>query len=143
MDKNKDTETDKIEQRRAETKARLDALKAKDGTKKPIKTGSRFGRILFPIIVVLLVLVVAVWVVFATGLPQRYAVPLRVGTEKVSILEYRHLANLVISEYDASIKKSSTNFKKEFEKAKEYNRNLSPKSVPDAFSAKEGHRDRA
>ena len=61
MDKNKDTETDKIEQRRAETKARLDALKAKDGTKKPIKTGSRFGRILFPIIVVLLVLVVAVF----------------------------------------------------------------------------------
>lgn len=99
MDKNKDTETDKIEQRRAETKARLDALKAKDGTKKPIKTGSRFGRILFPIIVVLLVLVVAVWVVFATGLPQRYAVPLRVGTEKVSVLEYNYYFNNRLSQF--------------------------------------------
>lgn len=61
----------------------------------------------------------------------------------ISDMWNRHLANLAISEYDASIKKSGTDFKKEFEKAKEYNRNLSPKSVPDAFSAKEGHRDRA
>lgn len=99
MDKHKETEIDKIEQRRAETKARLDALKSKDGTKKPIKTGSRFGRILFPIIVVLLVLVVAVWAVFAIGLPQRYATPIKIGAEKVSVLEYNYYFNNQLNQF--------------------------------------------
>lgn len=66
----------------------------------------------------------------------------------LSILLYPTVSNLwnehrdkqLISVYNAKVSKSGTNWKKEFAKARAYNRDLRPKSVPDAFSSKAGHR---
>ncbi|HHX37164.1 MAG TPA: hypothetical protein GX717_04195, partial [Clostridiaceae bacterium] len=88
--KEKEATEDKIARRRKERDRRLESQKAADGTKKPIKTGSRLGRILFPIIVVLLVVVVAIWIIFATGVVERKANPISVGSDKVSVVEYNY-----------------------------------------------------
>lgn len=89
MSKEKQT-TDKIQKRREETEKRIAALKAKDGTKKPLKTGSRLGRYLFPVTVVVLVLVLAVWIAFSMGIPERLAKPITVGEYKVGTVEYNY-----------------------------------------------------
>lgn len=52
-------------------------------------------------------------------------------------------ANQVIKDYDKKIASGEIDFKKEFKKAEDYNNHLSPKVVPDAFSAKEHKRDKA
>ena len=88
--KDKEAPKDKIAQRREERDRRIERQKRPDGTKKPIKTGSRLGRILFPIIVVLLIIVVAVWIIFATGVVERKARPLSVGSSEVSVVEYNY-----------------------------------------------------
>lgn len=91
MSKSSNTEVDKIAQRRQETEKRLEAMKGRGGKKKPLKTqGSKVGRILFPIIIVVLILAVIVWVAFAMGLPQKYTSPLSIGNEKISNLEYNY-----------------------------------------------------
>ncbi len=48
----------------------------------------------------------------------------------------------LISVYDAAIQEGSIDVNEELEKAREYNRNLRPKVVPDAFSAKDGQVDK-
>ncbi len=88
--KNEEKNLDKVSLRRQKTEKRLEAMKAKDGSKKPIRTGSRFGRVLFPITVVALALVLAVWVLFAVGVPQRIARPLSIGENKVGTVEYNY-----------------------------------------------------
>jgi hypothetical protein len=88
--KKKNKIQDKTALRREETQKRLDAMKTKDGGKKPIRTGSRLGRILFPVTVVVLVLVLITWIVFATGVPQKIAKPLTIGEYKVGTVEYNY-----------------------------------------------------
>ena len=66
----------------------------------------------------------------------------------LSILLYPTVSNLwnehrdkqLISVYNAKVSKSGTDWKKEFAGAQAYNRDLRPKSVPDAFSSKAGRR---
>lgn len=43
----------------------------------------------------------------------------------------------MMQSYDRAVKHGNIDFNKEFERAKVYNRELSPKAVPDAFSSKE------
>ena len=88
--KKEEKNLDKVSLRRQKTEKRLEAMKAKDGSKKPIRTGSRFGRLLFPITVVALVLVLVVWILFAVGVPQRIARPISIGENKVGTVEYNY-----------------------------------------------------
>lgn len=55
----------------------------------------------------------------------------------------QRFARQMVQSYDEMMHKGDIDFNKEIKKAKKYNRELSPKSVPDAFSAKEHKRDLA
>ena len=53
----------------------------------------------------------------------------------------QRFARQMVQSYDRAVKHGHADFNKEFERAKVYNRELSPKAVPDAFSSKENKRD--
>ena len=53
----------------------------------------------------------------------------------------QRFARQMVQSYDRAVKHGNADFNKEFERAKVYNRELSPKAVPDAFSSKENKRD--
>lgn len=53
----------------------------------------------------------------------------------------QRFASQMVNEYDRLTESKDIDFKTEITKARQYNKNLSPKSVPDAFSAKEHKRD--
>ena len=53
----------------------------------------------------------------------------------------QRFARQMVQSYDRAVKHGNADFNKEFERAKVYNRELSPKTVPDAFSSKENKRD--
>ena len=53
----------------------------------------------------------------------------------------QRFARQMMQNYERAIKNGNTDFDEELERAKVYNRELSPKAVPDAFSSKENKRD--
>ena len=53
----------------------------------------------------------------------------------------QRFAKQMVQSYNKAVKHGNVDFNKEFERAKVYNRELSPKAVPDAFSSKENKRD--
>lgn len=91
-------EKSKKDLRRLEKKNRLKAQTDKKGKKKAIKTGSRLGRVLFPIILVVLVLVLFLWAAFAAGLPQRLIPPMKIGNQAVKGSEYNYFYNMQVNQ---------------------------------------------
>ncbi|MBF1351629.1 MAG: class C sortase [Mogibacterium diversum] len=53
----------------------------------------------------------------------------------------QRFAKQMVQSYNRAIKHGNVDFDKELERARVYNRELSPKAVPDAFSSKENKRD--
>lgn len=99
MDKHSNTQVDKFEQRREDTEKRISSMKTKDGHKKPIQSGSKLGKILFPIVIVILSLVILVWVAFALGLPRKFAHPIKIGSNPVSVLEYNYYFKAQVNQW--------------------------------------------
>lgn len=81
---------DKTEQQRLEREARIKRLKGKDGQKKQIKTGSKVGKVLVPVIISLAVIVAIVWGSFSLGIVHRFVTPMTVGDEKINLVEYNY-----------------------------------------------------
>lgn len=92
-------ELSKIEKRRLERDKRLNALKTKDGGKKQIQTTSRLGRIMFPVISVLIVVALLLWLAFATGFAQGMLNPMVVGSEKISMKEFTYYYKSTLNTY--------------------------------------------
>ena len=89
----------KTEQQRRDRSERLERLKDKDGGKKKLRTDSRFGRILFPVVIVGIVAALVVFGLFQFGVIQRNIKPMHVGDEPVSMAEYRYHYNMVYNTY--------------------------------------------
>lgn len=104
MLKKQDESLSKIERRRQARDKRVDALRAKDGTKKAIRTGSRLGRILLPIVAVLLLLFVFAWLGFSTGFVQRHLHPISIGKQKVSMAEFNFQYSVNKAQFDNFVK---------------------------------------
>lgn len=97
--RDKQPELSKTEQQRKERAERLERLKDKDGGKKKLRTDSRFGRVLFPVVVVGIVAALVVFALFQFGVIQRNLKPMHVGDEPVSMAEYRYHYNTVYNTY--------------------------------------------
>lgn len=76
------------EEKRLERKERLNSLKERDGSKKPIKKPNKFMRIFLPVLAAVLVMAIGVWAVIYFAIPQKIFPPMSVGGEKVSSVEY-------------------------------------------------------
>ncbi|MDI9468820.1 MAG: peptidylprolyl isomerase [Bacillota bacterium] len=85
------SKTDRQRQERAE---RIASLRDKDGGKRKIRTGSRFGRVAFPITAAVIVLAAVAWSLFSFGVIHSRLTVMTVkgdGVEtKVGINEYKY-----------------------------------------------------
>lgn len=91
---------DKLEQQRLEREARINRLKGKDGQKKKIKTKSRVTKIVTPIVVSVALVVAIVWASFSLGLVHRFASPMSVGDDKISMVEYNYHYHTYLQTYN-------------------------------------------
>ncbi len=96
-------ELTKIEKSRLERDKRLNALKAKDGGKKQIQTSSRIGRIMFPVVSLLIIVAVALWLAFATGFAQSMMNPMSFGGEQVSMKEFTYYYKSALGTYQSFV----------------------------------------
>lgn len=96
-------ELTKIEKSRLEREKRLSALRTKDGGKKQIQTTSRLGRIMFPVVALVIVLAVAAWLAFATGFAQGMMNPLTVGDQKISMKEFTYYYKSALGTYQSFV----------------------------------------
>lgn len=85
------------EEKRLERKERLNGLKSKDGSKKPIKKSGKFMRIFLPIIAVILVLAVGVWAAIQFAVPQKIFAPMKINGKNVSSVEFSYYYANVLS----------------------------------------------
>ncbi|MDD2213557.1 MAG: peptidylprolyl isomerase [Oscillospiraceae bacterium] len=95
-------ELDKRDQQRLEREKRLRQMRAKDGSKKKIKTGgsSTTKKVVGSVIGALVLIIVLVWILFSTGIAQRNMKPMTINGEKISMLEYNYYFNSVYSQYN-------------------------------------------
>lgn len=94
----------KAERQRLEREQRIRALQSKEGGKKPIKTGpKRSSKVIGWVVGIVAALALLVWVLSAIGVPQRFLPAMRVGSERVSILEYNYYYHSLVSFYQQSL----------------------------------------
>ncbi|NJP40718.1 hypothetical protein HCH52_06595 [Oscillospiraceae bacterium HV4-5-C5C] len=95
-------ELDKRDQQRLEREKRLRQMRAKDGSKKKIKTGgsSTTKKVVGSVIGALVLVIVLVWILFSTGIAQRNMKPMTINGEKISMLEYNYYFKSVYSQYN-------------------------------------------
>lgn len=80
----------KSEQLRDQRRERLARMKARDGGKKPIRTGNLRFRLILAGIVLVAILLTAYWVMVQTGTIARSATALFVGNHKISAAELNY-----------------------------------------------------
>lgn len=98
-DSKKAPEQWRAQQMRAERKARLAKMKAKDGVKKQIRTSNPAARLVVILILVVALLITAVWAVIRSGVPHRSLAALTVGSEKLLAVELNYYYYMQLSNY--------------------------------------------
>ena len=80
----------KAQQQRAERKARLAKMKAKEGGKKQIKTSNPLARLITIAVLVVALLATGLWAIVRSGLPQQKLTALTVGSEAVKAVDVNY-----------------------------------------------------
>lgn len=89
-------------QKHLEKEQRLKALKDEQGYKKPLRVNSQgpWLKIASFALAIVVILGLSVWSLFTFGIAQRHITLAKVGTEKVSILDYNYTYNAVYNMYN-------------------------------------------
>ncbi|MDI9499103.1 MAG: peptidylprolyl isomerase [Bacillota bacterium] len=92
--KDQQAQLSKAERQRLERAERIASLRDKDGGKRKIRTGSRFGRVAFPIAASVIVLAAVIWSLFSFGVIHNHVTVMTVrgdGIEtQIGINEYKY-----------------------------------------------------
>lgn len=92
----------KAETVREERKARLSAMKAKDGGKKPIRLNNRVVRLVVVLVLVVALLGTGTWYVLRMGIPARFVTAATVGSENIKGTELNFYFYSICNQYSIS-----------------------------------------
>lgn len=98
-DKKKTSSQWKAEQLRAERKARLAALKSKEGGKKQIKTQNRTTRIVVLVVLIVALLLTGLWAVVRTGMAHRQLTAVTIGSEAIKAVDVNYYYYMQLSQF--------------------------------------------
>lgn len=93
----------RAEELRAQRKARLARMKAKDGGKKPIRTSNPAAWIITAVILVVALLLTGLWAAVRVGMPQRGLTAITVAGEKIKAVEIDYYYRSLLSNYSIDI----------------------------------------
>ena len=92
----------KAEAVREERKARLSAMKAKDGGKKPIRLNNRVVRLVVALVLIVALLGTGTWYVLRMGIPARIVTAATVGSENIKGTELNFYFYSICNQYSIS-----------------------------------------
>ena len=99
-DKKQNQEKWRAETQREQRKARLAALKSKDGGKKPIKTTNRIAVLVTVLVLVVALLGIGTWWVFSLGIPHRAVTAMTIGSSRITAAEFSYFYRSQLSYFN-------------------------------------------